>query len=100
MTHPAAVRPNPGNSPKTWCRRRVPSADYTDSGADDDNLSGVSGITPLTGRSGVFDAPGPLLGASAHTVDGDVERCADLAHPLIAQASQSLRECSDRDTLY
>lgn len=36
---------------------------------------------------------------SAGTVNGDVERCADLAHPLIAEASQSLRECSDRNTL-
>lgn len=39
------------------------------------------------------------LAASAGTVNGDVDCCADLAHPLIAQASQSLRECSDRDTL-
>jgi hypothetical protein len=38
------------------------------------------------------------LAASAGTVNGDVDRLADLAHPLIAQASQSLRECSDRDT--
>jgi hypothetical protein len=40
------------------------------------------------------------LAASADTVNGDVDRCADLAHPLIAEASQSLRECSDRDALY
>jgi hypothetical protein len=38
--------------------------------------------------------------ASAGTVNGDVERCANLAHPLIAEAPQSLRECSDRNTLY
>ena len=44
-------------------------------------------------------APRVVLAASADTVNGDVERCADLAHPLIAVASQSLRECSDRDTL-
>jgi hypothetical protein len=40
-----------------------------------------------------------VLADSADTVNGDVECCADLAHPLIAQASQSLRECSYRDTL-
>jgi len=35
------------------------------------------------------------LAASAHAVNGDVDGCADLAHPLIAEASQSLRECSE-----
>jgi hypothetical protein len=40
------------------------------------------------------------VAASVDTVNGDVDRRADLTHPLIAQASQSLRECSDRDTLY
>ena len=38
-------------------------------------------------------------GGSETAADGDVESCTDLAHPLIAQAAQSLGECPDRDAL-
>jgi hypothetical protein len=39
------------------------------------------------------------LAASTDAVNGDVDRCADLAHALIAETAQSLGECSDRDAL-
>jgi len=40
------------------------------------------------------------IAQSADTANGDVEGCADLAHPLIAETSQPLRECSEGDALY
>ncbi len=62
----------------------------------------VTGIALRESGHPLRDAHQPALGALGRrsaAVDGDLERLADLTHPVVAESAEAFDECADRDAL-